>query len=167
LRSRPPETAAVAVVCSDPTYAQMARGRCATALHEHIQAGKFQGLTSHPANTPPTVATRVERGKLSDRAVGGAIDEAKDTLVSGRDLAEDWLVSPERVRQLAKEGVIPKAARDRYSRREATQGYIRWLRERPLTGLNQTLMPSGPFRCFWTQPVIPPPHQRAERLKQS
>lgn len=39
------------------------------------------------------------------------------------------LLSPERVRQLAKEGHIEKAGRDRFHPTSAIQGYIRYLRD--------------------------------------
>ena len=43
-------------------------------------------------------------------------------------------LSPRRVQQLSKEGVIPKAERGRYELVPAVRGYISYLKERTVTG---------------------------------
>lgn len=47
-------------------------------------------------------------------------------------IAKLLLLSPRRVQQLTKEGVIPKAERGRYELAPAVQGYIRFLQERSI-----------------------------------
>lgn len=44
-------------------------------------------------------------------------------------IARLLMVTPERVRQLAREGVIPRLGRDQYHLVGAVQGYLRWLQD--------------------------------------
>ncbi len=70
------------------------------------------------------------RSKKTAKGAGGATAEAdaKRWIVTTDELAALFDLNERRIRQLAKEGRVPKAGRGRYDLREAVPAYVRHLR---------------------------------------